>query len=278
VPLYLFKRLFAATAVAALAVGPAVAQDLNGFFPAKGQGDLALSYTDESYDEFWVGTHKMSVPDIGTVTTRSYSLWARYGFTDRVAVIANVPYVDVDSNGLAGFADSGLQDLSAMVELKALERGGESRHRLVVAVGGRTKLSDYEANAPVSLGDGTTDVLLRLVYQFERHGFYFSQEVGYDLRGGDAPDGTPLYTELGYTLRRVTITGFYLRYVAHGGTDIGDPGFTFPSNKDETARIGAKVFGRVSDSFGLFAAGFTTLSGRNSGDASGVSVGTTYSF
>ena len=276
--LYSLKRLFVATAVAALAAVPAVAQDLNGFFPAKGQGDFALSYTDESYDEFWVGTHKMSVPDIGKVTTRSLSLWGRYGFTDRVAVIANVPYVDVDSNGLAGFSDSGLQDLTALVEVNALERDGASRHRLVAAVGGRTELSDYEANAPVSLGDGTTDVLLRLVYQFEHGSFYFSQEVGYDLRGGDAPDGTPLSTELGYTLRRVTITGFYYRYVAHGGTDIGDPGFTFPSNKDETERVGAKVFGRASNSFGLFAAWFTTLSGRNSGDASGVSVGTTYSF
>ena len=38
--------------------------------------------------------------------------------------------------------------------------------------------------------------------------------------------------------------------MADGGTDIGDPGFTFPSNKDETERVGAKVFARLTESIG----------------------------
>ena len=275
---YLGKCILGFIAVGALAAWPAVAQDLNGFFPARGQGDIALSYTTESYDHFWVGDTKVSDPGVGETTTKSFALWLRYGLTDRLAVIANVPYVEATSDGLGGFEDSGLQDLSALLTFKALEGGSGNRHRLVVGVGGRTELSDYQANSPVSIGDGTTDVLLRAVYQFEHRGFYFAQQVGYDLRGGDAPDGIPLYTEAGFNRDRFTFNGFFLRYVARGGTDIGDPGFTFPSNKDETERIGAKVFARVTADFGVFVAGFTTLDGRNSGDATGFSLGTTYRF
>jgi hypothetical protein len=278
VPRNLGRCVLALAAVGGLAGWSAGAQEFNGFFPARGQGDAALSYTHESYDQFWVGTAKLSVPDIGTTTTTSFALWLRYGLTDRLAVIANVPYIEVTSDGLAGFEDSGLQDLSGLLVFKALESGSANRHRLVVGVGGRTELSDYQANSPVSIGDGTTDVLLRAVYQFEHRGFYLAQQVGYDLRGGDAPDGLPLYTEVGNTWGRFTLDGFYLRYVARGGTDIGDPGFTFPSNKDETVRIGAKVFARVSDVFGVFASGFSTLDGRNSGDATGYSLGITYRF
>jgi hypothetical protein len=277
--LHLARRgLGLAAFVTILSVSPVGALDLNGFFPAAGRGDVALSYTSESYDEFWVGTTKVSDPGVGEVKTKSFALWLRYGLADRWALIANVPQVDASSDGLAGFGESGLQDLTGLVAFKAVERGAATRHRLVLAGGARTPISDYEANIPVDIGDGSTDVLLRAVYQLEHGGFYLSQQVGYDLRGDDVPDGFPLYTEAGYTWDRVTLNGFYLRYLADGGTDIGDPGFTFPSNQDETERIGAKVFGRVSDAFGLFAAGFSTLDGRNSGDATGLSVGVTYSF
>jgi hypothetical protein len=133
-------------------------------------------------------------------------------------------------------------------------------------------------NSPVDVGDGSSDVLFRLVYQFENGPFYFSQQVGYDIRGGDSPDGIPLYTEIGYTFGRVTATGYYLDYMADGGSDIGDPGFTFTGNKDETTRAGGKLYGRVNDRFGVSALVFTTLDGRNSGDASGWSVGGVFGF
>jgi hypothetical protein len=273
------KTCVAVLAGLVLGAPMAAAMDLNGFLPAAGEGTVALSFTAEGYDEFWVGETKVSDPGVGEVETDSIALWMRYGFTDRLAVVANVPYVDATSDGLGRFEDSGLQDLSALLLFRALEAGDGARHRLVLGGGIRTPLSDYEANLPVDLGDGTTDFLLRAVYQFESGGgFYFSQQVGYDLRGEDAPDGLPLYTEVGYSWPRVTVNGFYLDYSADGGTDIGDPGFTFPGNKDETERLGAKVFARLTESVGAQVSAFQTLDGRNSGDISGVSAGFTFGF
>lgn len=264
-------------AVALPATLPAL--DLNGFLAAPGEGSAALSYTAESYDEFWAGDQRTSAPPLGEVETTSWSLWFRWGFTDRLSVVANLPYVAVDTDGPAGFEEDGLGDAEALLLVRAFETtSGAARHRLVAGIGGRTPVSSYVADAPVSLGDGSDDLLLRLVYQLQVGSFYLSQQVGYDLRGDDVPDSFPLYTEAGYTFGRWTGSVSYKRLVADGGTDIGDPGFTFPSNEEEVERAGAKLYGRFTDRFGAFVSAFTTLDGRNTGDATGISTGVVLDF
>ena len=266
-------------AAALLLPASAAAMNLNGFLPARGEGAVALSYTAESYDEFWAGETKVQEPALGEVETTSLSLWTRWGLTDRLALVANLPYVEVSTDGFAGFEDDGLADLEALLLFRALERSSATvRHRLVAGVGVRTPASDYEGNAPVSLGDDTTDVLLRLVYQLERGGFYVSQQVGFDSRSDDAPDGFPLYTEVGYTVGSITFSGSYSRLFADGGTDIGEPGFTFPSNQEEYERVGARLFGRFTNTIGGSLSAFTTLDGRNTGETTGVSAGVVVSF
>ena len=258
----------------------ASALDLNGFLPMAGEGAAALSYSTESYDEFWAGDTKVPTPPpLGEVETTTASLWLRWGFTDRLALVANVPYVDSEGDGSMGFSEDGLGDVEALLLFSALERSsGTARHRLIAGLGGRTPASNYVADAPVSLGDGSTDLLLRLVYQIEIGSFYASQQVGFDSRGDDVPDTFPLFTEAGYTWGRVTGSLFYSRLLADGGTDIGDPDFTFPSNEEEYSRAGGKVYVRFSDRIGASAAAFTTLDGRNSGDATGGSVGLVFQF
>lgn len=244
-------------------------------FPARGRpGGRGVSYTFESYDEFWRGTTRVSNPGVGEVEIVSFTFWGQYGLTDGLALVVNLPYIDADSDGGGGFGQSDLQDFSALLRYRFVDvRGGTTRHSLVGAAGGRFPGSGYVDNEPVDVGDGSSDVLLRLVYQLENGPFYFSQQVGYDVRGGDSPDGIPLYTEVGYTFGRVTATGYYFDYMADGGSDIGDPNFTFTGNKDETTRVGGKLYGRLTDRFGISVLYFTTLDGRNSGDASGWSLG-----
>lgn len=274
-----------ALAATALVLGLALpaaapALDLNGFLPARGEGTVALSYTAESYDEFWRGDTKVPTPPfLGEVETTSYSLWLRYGFTDRFSVVANVPYVDVDTDGTMGLADDGVGDVEAVALFRAVETSsGATRHRLVAGVGVRTPAQNYAADAPVSLGDGSTDLLLRLVYQLEIGSFYLSQQVGYDSRSDDVPDTFPLFTEAGYTFGRVTGSVFYSRLLSNDGTDIGESGFTFPSNEEEYSRAGGKLYARFTDAVGASVAGFTTLDGKNTGVTTGFSAGLVLSY
>lgn len=271
----------AAAVALALAMPVATsALDLNGFLPAAGEGAAALSYSTESYDEFWAGDTKVPAPGgLGEVETDTISLWFRWGFTDRFSVVGNVPYVDVSTDGTEGFEDDGVGDAELLALFRALDvSSGNANHRLVAGVGVRTPVQNYVADAPVSLGDGSTDLLLRLVYQLEVGGFYLSQQVGYDSRGDDVPDTFPLFTEAGYTVGRVTGSLFYSRLFADGGTDIGEPGFTFPSNEEEYSRAGGKVYARFTDALGASVAGFTTLDGKNTGDTTGFSAGVVLNF
>ena len=261
--------------VAAVAVH---AENLNGFVRPQGHVDLAPSVTFESYDEFWVGETKVSDPGVGQVDTTSVTLWLAYGITDDLTLIANLPWVDADSDGLGGFGESDLQDLSIVGKYRFATLGQDVKSHFVGAFGVRTPASNYEDNLPVDVGDGTTDWLARFVYQLEIGAFYLSQQVGYDLRGDDAPNNVPLYTELGYTVGGATFNVGFAKLLAAGGTDIGDPGFTFPSNEEEYERLGAKVYYRINGRIGVAVAGFTTLDGRNTGDATGYSLGVNIGF
>jgi hypothetical protein len=259
---------------------PVAAQDLDGFQPAKGHGDVAFNVSIDSYDQFWVGENKIdSPPGLGEIETTSLSLWGRFGLTDRLALVATVPWIDVDSDGADGLEDSGLQDATVLVQyrLSSTTRGA-SRHTFAVGGGLRTPASDYEGNAPVSIGDDTSDALARFVYLYQRGRLYLSSQVGYDVRGGDAPDGGPLAVTLGWTAGRTTWSGTYFSYFASGGTDIGEPNFTFPSNEEEVERLGLKLYTRLGSGFGLSLAAFTTLDGRNTGDTDGYSIGGVWSY
>lgn len=268
-------RLVCSLSVAWVVAPPAAqALDLNGFLPAPGETTLALSTTAESWDEFWVGTRKVTDPGVGEADIRSLSLWGRYGFTDRLALVFNLPYVDAESDGLAGFEQSSVQDLSALLQYELLQRpAGALTFHLSAALGGRVPVEDYDANRPIDVGDGTSDVLTRVVAQLRGERFFVSQQIGFDLRGDDAPDQFPLYTEAGLTTGQLTWSAFLSVLLADGGTDIGDPGFTFPSNQEEFQRVGAKIYARLTPAFGLSAGGFTTLDGRNTAKATGFFLG-----
>ena len=262
------------------AAAPAPAFDLNGFLPGAGNGHVALSFSLEGYDEFYLGTTKVATPGgLGEVETTTLSLYLDYGFTDRLALVVNLPHVDADSDGTEGFAEKDFQDLTALLKYRvASYASGSHRHSLIVAGGVRTPVTNYVADAPVSTGDGSTDFLARFIYQFETDRFYFSQQVGFDVRGDDVPDGLPLYTEVGIKGGRVLASGYLSHYLADGGTDIGDPGFTFPSNQEEYTRAGAKVYAQLGDRFGISGLLFTTLDGRNTGDITGGAVGVVARF
>ena len=253
---------------------PLAANDLSGFLPEQGEGKVALSFTQESYDAFWRGTQKVPTPGVlGEITTASASLWMTWGLTDRLALIVDVAHVEVDGDGSGGLADSGPQNLSLLVAYRLAQySSGTTSQSLVGAIGGRGPLESYVANAPVARGDETTDTLLRLVYLLRSGRFYWSQQIGYDLRGGDAPDGIPLYTELGWTTGRLTWVAWYSQYLADSGTDIGEAGFTFPSNREEVERVGGKAIFEFSPKWCGVLGGFTTLDGRNTGDATGASL------
>ncbi len=276
VPASLAAAVSALSVAALLSAAPARAQGLNGFLAESGSVTFALSHTMESYDEYWVGTVSTADPTLGTVETGTVSLWFDAGLCRNVALTGNLAYADMASDGPAPLTAQGLQDRMFLLRWRfASPVTGRLTHRFVAGAGLRAPASPYEPNRIVAIGDATFDQLLRLVYQIEADaldGAYLAAELGYDVRGDDAPDGTSIHGELGATLSRVTAAVQVTRTFADGGFDIGEPGFTFPGLRGEWLRLGAKLYGRVSSGFGLAVSGFVTPDGRNVGEASGMST------
>lgn len=272
-------RLFASAGsiLLALLVSPSIAGEINGFLKSPGQGDVALSFTTEQYDRFWVGNSKTSDPGLGEIKTKSLSAWVGWGLTPDVSLFATLPYVDTHAEGPADLDESGLQDATVLVARRLMSRQATASHELVGAVGLRTPVANYPANRPVALGDGSSDALLRLTYLLRFRACYGSVQLGADLRDA-VPDGYPVATELGLTRGRLTYSLGYTQLITPHGTDIGEPGFTFQGLREEYERIEGKLYLRTGSRFGLALSAFETLGGRNTGDSQGVSLGGVASF
>jgi hypothetical protein len=264
-----FLGLSTTTSVPALAQG-------NAFLPPAGGTTLAVSHTFEHYETFWMGDVEVSDDGIGRVGTASSSVWLQTSFAEDVALVASLAYVDVRGDGLGGLRDEGIQDGMFLLRYRFLDRSAAGlRHTCVVGAGARLPGSSYDPDGAVALGDGTRDGLLRLVYQLQAPRFadaYLAMEGGYDARESAASDATTFGAELGATYRRFSLAGMLGGMWADGGTDIGDPGSTYPGLDEDWLRVGGKAYYRVSRTFGLALSGFTTLTGRNTGVSSGIST------
>src|SRR5262245_18439095 len=77
-------------------------------------------YTRDSWEAYWEGTLKRAYGNIGSVTTQSVSWMGVYGVTDRLNVIAMLPYVWTDASQRLLSSMDGLQDVSVAVKYEAL--------------------------------------------------------------------------------------------------------------------------------------------------------------
>ncbi|MBI3258036.1 MAG: hypothetical protein HYZ54_00920, partial [Ignavibacteriae bacterium] len=83
---------------------------IDGFMRGAGKGVVALSYSTESYKEFYKGTNLVSEPNLGTISTQSVSLFAAVGLLDQLDVIVSLPYVTTSADQGYWSNQSAMQD------------------------------------------------------------------------------------------------------------------------------------------------------------------------
>jgi len=271
--------LYLATPLA-LAAGLA-AQGDTGFLRGKGHYDVALSYTLDYYDHFWVGDMKVEDPGVGEVERATYSLYGAYGLTDDLDLVLNANYVSAESDGMAGFPDeSDLQDLYLGAKWRAWETGaGPGRFSAFLAPSIKLPMSDYEDNNVTAIGDGQIDLRFRGILHYQVGGFWGSLESGYDRRNGAPDNEIPVHLTLGATVaERFTIMPYYSMVNSQGGIDISDVPTLggFPATEEDYTRLGLQVYARLNAGFGLSAGWRTTTDGKNTGEADAYTFGLVY--
>jgi hypothetical protein len=264
------------------------AQGDNGFTRGQGNTDLALSYTLDWYDEFWVGSQKVSPADVGEIERTTYNLWAAHGLSEDLDLVASASYVEATSDGVqAGLGTPGfddeedLQDLVLGAKWRAHQGGiGPGTLGLLVAPAIKVPMTDYEENAVTAIGDGQVDLRFRGIVHYQIGTFWGALESGYDRRNGAPDDEIPINLTLGGNLGPVTIMPYYSQIISQGGIDIDEvpAAGRFPATEEEYQRYGISAYARLGDTFGLTAGYRTTSDGKNTGDVDAYTIGLVFNL
>lgn len=276
--------------VAAVLAGPAVhAQGiLSGYMQGAGNTGLAITYSTESYDRYFVADRQTTNPGLGTITTTSVNAYVAAGITSWLDVVVNVPWVDAASNAGLWAPVTAMQDLAAGIRVRPLVVP-TADGQLDVMLGGVVgmPMTDYPTDAPVTVGHGARSIDGRIIAQYRTYsGMFIAAQAGYIGRGRvtvdrgfevDVPDAVDMSLRAG-----VAATAWYgdvwiQNQVAQSGTNIG-PGVAFPSNAQCFVRVGATAVYHVVPQLSLIGAVAGTMQGVNVGASTRFSMGFSYTM
>ena len=259
-----------------------------------------LVYTREQWSEYWEGTLKRENGNIGTLTTQQATWMAAYGVTNRLNVLASLPYVWTRASDGVLQGQRGSQDASVAIKYDALTTPLTSKGTLhaIAIVSGTMPTSEYTADFyPMSIGSRSRRATARALLSWQAHsGLYTNASIAYTRRGNVTLDRPAYYTNGRLYLssevqmpnvRDMSFTVGYQRpgklYVpitvtrqeTLGGGDIRRQDMPFVSNRMNWTRIDGRVQYTLPKLPGvaLHAGGSRVIAGRNVGQATTVMAG-----
>src|SRR5688572_26378399 len=106
------KILLAAVSAVMASVSMSFAQTtIDGLMMPKGAFCTGFIYGQDKWTQYWEGDRKRENPNVGTVSMRSLVWMGNYGISNKVNIIAMVPYVWTKATGGTLRSMEGLQDL-----------------------------------------------------------------------------------------------------------------------------------------------------------------------
>lgn len=257
----------------------ALAQGDNGFLRGQGKSDVVLSFTQDEYDEFWLGDDEVDAPGDG-VTRRTTTLYAAFGLRDDLDVVVSASNVEASVEDDSFEEQDDPQDAYVGAKWRFwtdAEEGRNDGFSLLFAPSVKLPLTDYEDDDVTAIGDGQVDLRGRVIAHYQHEsGVFAALETGYDRRNGAPSDEIPVNVSVGATYGPFTLSPFYSRVFSDGGPDIG--GGSFPSVQEEFERVGVSFYARLGTGFGLTGLWRTTTDGKNTGDVDSVSLGVVLRF
>lgn len=298
-----FKSITIITVLICLTTVNLKAQGLiDGFFNKKGDANVSLSYSNSTFDSFFVGKTKVDgVPAHNEISQNIFNFYANYGITDNLTAIVNLPYISAEGEGapdpVNGTTEqSDIQDLSIMVKYALFKDKLENGNMTYfTALGGSIPLG-YEPNGILSIGNGAPALDGKLGMHYKNNsGFFGTAILGYTIRGEadnnfnvggnsdklDAPNSINTLLKVGYNCKIVYVDAWFdSQSSSSKGVDILGEGFfgNFPETRVNYARVGGNVFVPIVNNFGVNVGVGTTVDGRNLGNATTYSGGIVYSI
>ena len=271
-----------------------------------GKQSIVLSgvYGHDSWDHYWEGSLNRINGNVGTVTTQSGTFGGNYGLTNRLNLLASVPYIWTHASSGVLRGQSGFQDITFGAKYKALQSpiGNAGEYSLIGLVYGALPLTNYSPDLlPLSLGTHSKRISGRLTMNFQgRQGIYANASGAYTWRGNVTLDRSSYYTNgqlymsnevampnllnyiltVGYQKNRMMFVGNFAQQQARGGGDIRRQDLPFVSNRTNSSQAGITVLyplpklPRLQYTFNWA----NTFDGRNVGEANSFTTGLMYTL
>ena len=260
-------------------------------------------YTHDQWTEYWEGELKRDNGNIGKVTTQSLMWVGNYGITNKINVIAMLPYIKTKASMGTLQGMEGIQDLSVGVKYNFFQKKFEkSAFNTFAVLNFSTPLSDYTPDfVPLSIGTQTTNLTYRLTAYFKiEQGWFINASGGYTWRSNTTLDrpsyfnGNEFYTSdevkmpnvfdlfvsLGYLKNGLQVELNYIQQNTLGGGDIRRQDMPFVSNRMNAIKVGALVMYYLPKPKHLAVRASTavTVDGRNMGQSTTFMGGALYTI
>lgn len=263
-----------------------------------------LIYTHDSWSEYWEGTLQRENGNIGTITTQSVTWMAGYGVTDRLSVIAMLPYVWTHASQGPLHGMGGWQDVTLVAKYQLLATPFTDRGTLRAIVVGAAGIpaSNYTPDfQPLSIGLASRRFSGRMTLNFQAHqGWFLNGSAAYTWRAKVTLDRPAYYTNgqlylsnevamphmvdytvsAGYLRGRLCIPLSVSQQRTLGGGDIRRQDMPFVSNRMDFVKLDALGMYTLPTPRELaIRVGISRIvSGRNVGQATTVQSGLVYTF
>ena len=252
-----------------------------------------------SWKNYWEGTLKRENLNLGTVSTKVFSVMGNYGINNKLNVLFSLPYVLTKASGGQLNGQEGLQDLSLWIKWKAYSKKVASGRLSLFAIGGYGfPASDYTGDfLPMSIGLESKNLSLRGMADYQRGSWFGTISGTYVVRSNitldrdayyttqmhysdevDMPDAASFNIRAGYRDKGLIAEAVFDHWNTLGGFDITRNNMPFPSNEMDMSRIGFNFKYDMPFHPPLSITGnvMTTISGRNVGEATGFNAGIFY--
>ena len=252
-----------------------------------------------SWKNYWEGTLKRENLNLGTLSTKVFSVMGNYGINNKLNVLFSLPYVLTKASAGQLNGQEGLQDLSLWIKWKAYSKKVASGRLSLFAIGGYGfPASDYTGDfLPMSIGLESKNLSLRGMADYQSGSWfgtisgtyvvrsnitldrdaYYTTEIHYSNKV-DMPDAASLNIRAGYRNKGLIAEAVFDHWNTLGGFDITRNNMPFPSNEMDMSRIGFNFKYDMPFHPPLSITGnvMTTISGRNVGQATGYNAGIFY--
>jgi len=275
----------------------------DGLMMSKNNLCTGFIYNHDQWKSYWEGDLKRENGNIGTLTTQSVTWVNNFGITDKINVIAMVPYVMTNASQGTLHEMKGVQDLSLGVKYNFFKKElSKSTFKTFGVINFTTPLTDYTPDfLPLSIGMASTNLTYRLTTYYKlQQGWFVNASGGYTWRSNVKLDRTSYYTDnkfylsdevkmhnvfdlfasVGYIKNGLQAELNFMQQNTLGGGDIRRQDMPFVSNKMNYSKMGALVMYYLPQvkNLALRAGANYTLTGRNVGQSTAFVAGALYTI